>query len=226
MVGDMNLTPVRTSGRSAAWTTAVLASLCATLGAIVFVEFTGRLSLAPQVTAAAPPSPEVDWTYQPTAFEPPARQELDIIAARPLFSPSRRPFVADTAEEVVPAAAAPLPPLELIGVLLTDRQQTALIRPLNGGEPAWVREDDAMAGWRIEKIERHRVHLRAGERVEVVDLRSDTAVPADARPQRRKAREAEKREAQSTGNSPAAADEPSETESAAAADEIEEESPD
>lgn len=160
-------------------------------------ELTGGLSIAPQVTAAPPLSPALDWAHEPTVFKPPARRELDIIAARPLFSPSRTRFVAAQVEEGLPQAAAPLPSLELIGVLLTDTQRTALIRPLDGGDAAWVRENAEVAGWRIERIERSRVHLRAGERLEVVELRDDTAVPADARPKRRKVREEERRQARS-----------------------------
>jgi hypothetical protein len=160
----------------------------------VIFELAGGLPIAPQVTAALPASPAIDWSHEPTVFEPPAREELDIIAARPLFSPSRRPVAAQAAE---PKAPAPLPPLELIGVLLTDIQQAALIRPRDGGAAAWVRENEAVAGWRIEKIERNRVHLRAGDRLEVVELRADTAVPADARPKRRTARDQEKRQARS-----------------------------
>lgn len=204
----------RNSARSAAWATALLAPLCAGLGAVVVLELAGGLPIAPQVTAALPPSAAIHWSHEPTVFEPPAREKLDIIAARPLFSPSRRPFVAPQAGEVLPEAAAPLPPLELIGVLFTDTQQNALIRPLNGGDAAWVREQDAVAGWRIEKIERRRVHLRAGDRLEVVELRADGNVP----PTRRKTREQEKRQARSIDDARAPESDKAETE----ADEVEE----
>lgn len=182
------------SGRSAAWATALLAPLCVGLGAAVVFELTGGLPLAPQVTAAPPLSPALDWSHEPTLFEPPAREDVDIIAARPLFSPSRRPFVAAQAEEVPQETPESLPPLELIGVLLTDQQRAALIRPLDGSAPAWVREDEAMAGWRVDRIERSRVHLSAGDRIESVELRADTAVPPEARPKRRKARDEGRRE--------------------------------
>lgn len=185
----------RNRARSA-WATALLAPLCAGLGSVVIFELAGGLPIAPQVTAALPPSPAIDWSHEPAVFEPPAREALDIIAARPLFSPSRRPFVAQGGE-VLPEAPVPPSPLELIGVLLTDTQQAALIRPQDGGAAAWVRENEAVAGWRIEKIERNRVHLRAGDRLEVVELRADTAVPADARPKRRTPRQQENRQARS-----------------------------
>jgi hypothetical protein len=84
-------------------------------------------------------------------FEPPGREQLDEIAVRPLFSPTRRPFVAAEPEVALTPAPASLPPLELIGVLLTQQRGAALLRSLDGGDPGWVREEDAMAGWRLQK---------------------------------------------------------------------------
>jgi hypothetical protein len=175
------------TGRAARWTTAALGMLCAGLGAIVVFELTGGLPLAPEVTAAPPPAPPVDWTREPIEFEPPSRDELDEIAARPLFSPSRRPFVV-VEEEALPAPVESLPPVELIGVLMTEQQRGALMQAAGEGEARWVREGNKIQGWDVEKIEDSRVQLRAGDRLETVELRPDTAVPAKPRPERRRAK--------------------------------------
>jgi hypothetical protein len=161
--------------------------LCAGLGATVVFELTGGLSLAPEVTAAPPPASQVDWTREPIEFEPPSRAELEEIAARPLFSPSRRPFVA-VEEEAPPAPVESLPPVELIGVLMTEQQRGALMQAAGEGEASWVREGNKIQGWDVEKIEDSRVQLRAGDRLETVELRPDTAVPAKPRPERRRAK--------------------------------------
>jgi hypothetical protein len=165
----------------AVWATALLMIANVGLGAAVVFELTGTLSIAPEVTAAPPLSSELDWAHEPTVFEPPGREQLDEIAARPLFSPARRPFAEAEPEDALAPAPASLPPLELIGVLLTEQRRAALLRPLDGGDPGWVREEDAMAGWRLEKIERSRVHLAAGDRLEVLELRADTAVSVEDR---------------------------------------------
>jgi hypothetical protein len=175
------------TGRAARWTTAALGMFCAGLGAIVVFELTGGLSLAPEVTAAPPPAPPVDWTREPIEFDPPSRHELEEIAARPLFSPSRRPFVA-VEEEAPPAPVESLPPVELIGVLMTEQQRGALMQAAGEGEASWVREGNKIQGWDVEKIEDSRVRLRAGHRLETVELRPDTAVPAKPRPERRRAK--------------------------------------
>jgi hypothetical protein len=179
------------TGRSAPWTTAALVTLCAALGAAVVFELTGGLPLAPEVTAAAPGA-QLDWSRKPVEFEPPRRDEIDAIAARPLFSPSRQPFVA-AEEEAEAAPIQTLPQVTLIGVLLTDKQRAALLQAVGQGDPSWVREGHEIQGWQVERIEQSRVHLRAGDQVERVELRPDTAVPNEARPKRRSAR-AEQRE--------------------------------
>jgi hypothetical protein len=172
---------------AAPWTTAAWAMLCAALGAAVTLELTGGLEFAPEVTAAPPAEPSLDRLQEPLEFEPPSRDGLEEIIARPLFSPSRRPVVA-VEQAAAPAPVEALPSLVLIGVLLTEHQQAALMQPADGGEPSWVREGGNVQGWRIEKIERSRVLLRSNDRLDTVELRPDTAVPADARPKPRRAR--------------------------------------
>jgi hypothetical protein len=195
------------SGRATPWTTAVLVALCTGLGLAVTLELSGGLSLAPEVTAAAPAPSQPEWSPEPLAFEPPSAERLDDITARPLFSPSRRPFVAAKGEEPV-AVARSLPALQLIGVLVTEQQRAALMQPEGAAEPSWVREGASMAGWRVEAIEQNRVHLRANDRVTTVELRPDTAFPARSRPKPRKPRTDEGREAANNQNDdPGASDE-------------------
>lgn len=171
-----------------------MAMICAGLGAAVAFELTGGLPLAPEVTAAPPSAPPVDWSHEPVEFTPPSRGEIDEIAARPLFSPSRRPFVAPK-EDSAPAPVQSLPSVQLIGVLVTEQQRAALVQNADGGDTSWVREGAAVAGWEVEKIEHSRVHLRAGERLDIVELRADTAVPAKARPKPRRSRAEREEEA-------------------------------
>jgi hypothetical protein len=165
-------------GQSAARATVLRALLCVGLTVIVLVELAGGLPIAPVVTAAPSPSTHLGGSYEPTRFDPPGREVLDIIVARPLFSPSRRPFVAAHA----PQAAQETPEtsaLELIGVLWTVERRSALIRPLQGGRSRWVREGETMAGWTIATIAHRRVHLRAGDRLVVLELRADNSIPAE-----------------------------------------------
>jgi hypothetical protein len=71
---------------------------------------------------------------------------------------------------------------------MTEQQRGALMQAAGEGGASWVREGNKIEGWEVEKIEDSRVQLRAGDRLETVELRPDTAVPAKPRPERRRAR--------------------------------------
>ncbi|HSA81419.1 MAG TPA: hypothetical protein VLE23_11405 [Geminicoccaceae bacterium] len=144
------------------------------LGTIVAYELTGGVALAPQVTAAAPPSALPEAAPEPSEFRPPPPRQFNEISARPLFFPSRRPFAAPAAGGTAPALVAePAAALELIGVLLTDHERAALLQPAGQPGAQWVREQQTVAGWLVEEIAPDRVRLREGDRVEVVELRDD-----------------------------------------------------
>jgi hypothetical protein len=146
------------------------------LGTVVAYELTGGVALAPEVTAAAPASAMPEAASAPSEFQPPPQRQFNEISTRPLFFPSRRPFALPAGAEAQAAAAAePTVALELIGVLLTDRQRAALLQPLGQADALWAREQQTVAGWLVEEIAADRVRLREGDRVEVIELRDDQA---------------------------------------------------
>ena len=163
--------------RSIGWATSFWLLICASLAAVVVLEVSSSLPLAPQVTAAAPTvMPEAE----PAAprFEPPPPGAFDEIALRPLFFESRRPFVpspeAETVDVPVTDEAAVL---ELVGTLVTDQNRAALLQPA-GQSASWRREGDKIAGWQIGSIEPDRVTLRQGDQIETLELRADLPGPA------------------------------------------------
>jgi hypothetical protein len=162
-------------GRSTHWLTGLSLLVIAGLGTVVAYELTDGVALAPQVTAAAPASELPEATPEPNEFQPPPQRQFNEISARPLFFPSRRPFTP-LPEGAAPAApvAEPAAVLELIGVLLSDRERAALLQPAGQGAQ-WVREQQTVGGWLVEEIAPDRVRLREGDRVELVELRDDQA---------------------------------------------------
>lgn len=175
-------------GRSTHWLTGLLLLAIAGLSAAVVLELTGGVAIAPDVTAAAPATAAPEAAAAPTTYRPPPERQFDEISDRPLFFPSRRPFVppAGATEAEATPAAEPAIGLELIGVLLTEHQRAALVQPQ--GEPAahWVHEQQTVAGWLIEQIDADRVQLRDGDRVQVVKLRADRQQPAATPKSKRK----------------------------------------
>ena len=175
-------------GRSSHWLTGLLLLAAAGLGTSIFFELAGDLSLAPEVTAAAPEVPALAPPPEPREYRPPAQREFGAIAARPLFFPSRRPFVAAAEATADTAIEEPAVALELIGVLLTDRVRTALVQAADQPGARWVRENEQVGGWLVEAIAADHVQLREGDRVELIELRADQ-MRQPPRPKRKRVRE-------------------------------------
>jgi general secretion pathway protein N len=77
-------------------------------------------------------------------------------AARPLFSPTRRPPVP------VEAAPAPAPKpvlLRLDGLIVARERKEAMITESGEGKRLRLREGDSVAGWTVRRIERDKVLL-------------------------------------------------------------------
>ena len=141
--------------------------------------------LAPTVTAAPPP-PRRCWSPSRGRAEPrlPGDDAVDEIAARPLFSAGRRPYVAPLRRRAREPAAAPdqpALPLELAGTYLSGADRAALVQ-VSGRAPEWLRPGELIDGWRIEEIKQDQVQLRKGEQEQVLLLRADLAVEPRRRP--------------------------------------------
>jgi hypothetical protein len=178
------------------------------LAAVVAWQLTNGLPLAPTVTAAPPGAPPLEVAEQSAPPRPPAAAAVEQIAARPLFSDTRRPY--QPPPEPVAAAAAPEPaelalPLELAGTFLTGTDQAALLL-VSGGTPAWLRKGQLIDGWRIEAIAQDQVQLRKGGRLQVLRLRDDLVVVKSAEPRARQQEDSEDAAAGEAETEPADAD--------------------
>jgi general secretion pathway protein N len=77
-------------------------------------------------------------------------------AARPLFSPTRRP---PAAVEATPAPAPKPVSLRLDGLIVTRDRKEAMITESGEGKRLRLREGDTVAGWTVRRIERDKVLL-------------------------------------------------------------------
>jgi len=161
-------------------------TVCAGLVAILAYELTNGVPLAPTVTAAPPGAPALEVAERPPLPRAPDAAAVEQIAARPLFSDTRRPYqppAEPVVEEAAPEPAQPGLPLELAGTYLAGGDRAALLLPA-GGSPEWLRKGQLIEGWRIEDIAQDRVQLRKGNRQQVLLLRDDLAVLKTTRPAR------------------------------------------
>lgn len=164
-------------------------TVCAGLAAVVAYQLSSSFPLAPMVTAAPPGAPSLHLPERPVLPRPPDEHALDLIAARPLFTEGRRPYVPPP-EPVAASAPEPSPralPLELAGTYLTGTDQAALLL-VAGGTPAWLRKGQQIEGWQVEAIAQDRVELRKDGRHQVLQLRDDIAVAKTTPPPGRETR--------------------------------------
>jgi hypothetical protein len=176
-------------GRSIGWLVGFWLIVCAGLAVVVGYQLSTSVPPAPTVTAAPPGAPTLDLAERPAPPRAPADDAVEQIAARPLFSASRRPYGPPPVpiEDAVLEPIRPASPLELAGIYLTETDRAALLL-VAGGTPEWLRKGQLIEGWRIEAIEQDRVQLRKGERQQVLRLREDIAVLETVRPTGRQAR--------------------------------------
>ena len=121
------------SGRSKHWATGIWLLVCTGLAGIIVLELSSPF--APQVTAAPPAAPLLELAPPPDPFDPPPRHLFAEIAARPLFSATRRPFVPESGAAANPQDANIA--IELVGTLLTEQGRAALLQP-QGDNARWV----------------------------------------------------------------------------------------
>lgn len=149
---------------------------CAALGGIIALELSSELSLAPGVTAAAPAAPDIpEVEIEP--FVPPPPDSFTEIGERPLFVPTRRPFVPppEAEAEAIPVEEPPPEPLlaELVGVVLAGQQRAALVQEQGAAGPRRLAIGQTVDGWRVEEVEAGRALFRRGDEVQVLELRRD-----------------------------------------------------
>ena len=115
-----------------------------------------------------------------------------LVATRelPLFTPSRSPPVVEaTVEEPVVAAPSapqpvgeePPPAVQLIGIILTDSKQTAILRNSSTDEVLRLSPGDEIESWALTIVDARSIELRRGDRVE--GLKMFDAFPAGGMPE-------------------------------------------
>jgi hypothetical protein len=112
------------------------------------------LTLLPWIigpTVPAIPAPAARDTLPQLAALPPFA-DFGAIAARPLFSPTRRP---DAAQAATGIAAR----YRLLGIAIAANARHALLAPVNGGAALELAEGDSIDGWTLRKIADDRIVL-------------------------------------------------------------------
>lgn len=88
-----------------------------------------------------------------------------VLAERPLFHQSRRPYAGN---EMMETSFAPEPTntahLQLKGVLKRGGTARAYVELIGGGEPVWLKTGETVAGWTLKQVSDDGVVLSDGAR--------------------------------------------------------------
>jgi type II secretory pathway component PulC len=99
------------------------------------------------------------------SFALPPLEELRATRERPLFSPSRQPYIETAAPEASLVEASPDSlPFELTGVVLGSGTAIAILRNRDTQETVQLRRGEAVEAWSIEEIAPRHVVLRQEDR--------------------------------------------------------------
>jgi hypothetical protein len=159
--------------------TRLLAALCLGLSAVIAIEIAGTPS-AGRSTPLDGPGQRPRAARAPhddTSFSLPPVSTFNEVAARPLFSDTRRPsaFAAATADA--------RPTFVLVGTVLSSQARDALIRHGQPAQVDHVAEGQTIDGWTVGSILPDRViFTNAGARLEVTA--KDATTIANAPPRR------------------------------------------
>ncbi|HEY0524884.1 MAG TPA: hypothetical protein VGD08_15940 [Stellaceae bacterium] len=132
----------------------VLAAATAALAVLAAWPFLSEAGPVTPGGAPAAPGAAAGAALESRLALPPLDSFADI-AARPLFSPTRRPGIAAPV-----AVAVRTPSLRLDGILAIGSRKTAILRDTAANRTVRAAEGDKLdGGWTVDRIERDRVRL-------------------------------------------------------------------
>jgi Type II secretion system protein C len=145
-----------------------LAAVIAALGWFIVQERTQREGLA----ANAPADLTATVQALPDAGQLPdiSPDALAEIAARPVFSESRRPAEQKAKAPVARQSHAPTVDFRLIGVVATANRRLALVMPQGSSKVVQLGEGDTYRDWTVSEIGAAHVVLHSGKRQQEISL--------------------------------------------------------
>ncbi len=117
-------------------------------------------------------------------------ESLSATRELPLFTPSRTPPLVEeppppepepepVEPEIVEEADPEPPPLELIGIVVTEAEQVVLLMDQSTGEVQRIRPGDEFEGWTVSIIDSRTVELESEGNFQTLTMFTGTGDPAD-----------------------------------------------
>jgi hypothetical protein len=165
------------SGNKLRWLVALVAStrisplmmtilLCETAMVVAAAAF----AVSAFFTEASPATPGIEWKAPTLAHVPPKVGRSNKVylhtLSRPIFSKTRRPPSAASANLRVPEPAAlpPPPGVSLKGIVSYKSMVRAFLTSANSPQGEWKTIGDKLGSWTVDRIERDHLALKNGTR--------------------------------------------------------------
>jgi len=140
------------------------------VGAAGLLYGAATLSVGPAAVAvpaaARPPADAPRQAAAPAPFLMAAAASFTDLTERPIFSPARRPFVAEAPPPPPPSAAAPPPNLDVAikAIVIAQGERMALVSRGGQKRAELLSEREQIDGWTVSAITRDAVLFRLGTR--------------------------------------------------------------
>lgn len=168
-----------TRPRSVILLPSLLTALCAVLAGVIYVEVQNLPSSPGAGLAGAKSEISLPPLPPDPKFAMLPEQAFAAALERPAFSPMRRPANTPDTNTLLTTSAD----FSLIGVVISDNERFALIKPHDSDELERLHEGEALAGWSAVSIAPDRVVFRRAAVEEEILLDYTAPGPVIARPE-------------------------------------------
>jgi hypothetical protein len=159
---------------------ALLALAAMALGGLLYLQWSDwpppvAVRQAPVPPGQAQPADHPDPTARLSPLED--REEYAAVKERPLFRPERRPpkDEPEVAEEAPAEEPTDLAGMDLTGVLISPKVNTAWVKEPSQPAPVRVRPGEILAGWTVKEIKADRLLLERQGKTDTLLLREFNA---------------------------------------------------
>jgi hypothetical protein len=146
-------------------TTIYCSVLCMVLSIAVCIEWSCDFMSVSHSSFVVPVRSVPNGQSEPLKFQPLSRDLVRIIAARPVFTSSRRPYVPPQTDEAPDEMN-----MKLMCVLTTEFERAALVKLEAQERLVRVREQDFISDWQVESISAEHISLRRNGNVRILRL--------------------------------------------------------
>jgi len=144
--------------------------LCAGVVALGFLNWRiMELEPAPPLTVASTADTPGAPAFGQRPIDPLPLSDFEEIVRRPVFTATRKPFVAP-AEKAQTVAGPGSPDIRLAGIAIDTNAKRALLRTAQQPQARWVEQGESIDGWLLQVVREDAVIIASGQQAHELRL--------------------------------------------------------